>query len=133
MNAPLRIRQECPPGACICEREQLLNDPQSDLRILRLTREEEARLVARLENLADYADLQRMQERMYVQLGIVVQITPSAYGVRTVRGLNIQVAAQPGLCRKTRQAIPTALRRCFENKPQIIYDLLDAQGLFGAE
>lgn len=131
MTAPIRIRQECPPGACICERETLLCDPQGDMRILRLTREEEARLVARLENIADYADLQYMQQRMYVQLGMVVRIVSSVYEVRTVRGLSIQVEARPGLCRKTRQAIPTALRRCFERNPQIVYDLLDAQGLFG--
>lgn len=131
MNASVRIRQECPPGACICEREALLGDPRGDVRILRLTREEEARLVARLENIADYTDLKHMQERMYAQLGLVVQIVPSAYEVRTVRGLSIEVEARPGLCRKTRQAIPSALRRCFERNPQIIYDLLDAEGLFG--
>ena len=34
MNPSPAIRQPCPPGACICEREQLLDTPGADLRIL---------------------------------------------------------------------------------------------------
>ena len=41
---PFAIRTECPPGACVCGREALLNDPDADLRVLRLTRDEEKRL-----------------------------------------------------------------------------------------
>ncbi len=41
MNAPFPIRTECPPGACTCRREELLADPNADIRVLRLTREEE--------------------------------------------------------------------------------------------
>ena len=38
MNAPpFPIRTGCPPGACICGRDALLEDPRADLRILRLT------------------------------------------------------------------------------------------------
>lgn len=129
---PFPIRQECPPGACICERDRLLNDPHADLRVLRLTREEEKKLIARIENISSYADLKHIGERMYAQLGIELQITPSARGVRTVRGINIQLMERPGLCRKIRQSIPAAVRRCLENHPDIVYALLDAHDLLGA-
>ena len=32
----MTIRQPCPPGACVCDREQLLQAPGADLRILNL-------------------------------------------------------------------------------------------------
>ncbi|WP_420997988.1 hypothetical protein ACKI2N_010315 [Cupriavidus sp. 30B13] len=131
MNAPFPIRKECPPGACICNREALLDDPQADARILRLTQEEEKRLVARLESLTSLAELRKMEERMQAQLGLVVTITPSIHEVRTTRGINIRVEDQPGLCRKTRQAIPAAIRRCLEARPEIAYALLDAHDLLG--
>jgi hypothetical protein len=53
--------------------------------------------------------------------------------VRTVRGLNIVLAEQQGLCRKTRQTIPAAIRKCLERNPAITYAILDAEGLFGLE
>ncbi|AOY90833.1 hypothetical protein BKK79_02650 [Cupriavidus sp. USMAA2-4] len=130
MNAPpFPIRTGCPPGACICGRDALLEDPRADLRILRLTREEEKRLIARLESLASLEDLRRMEQRMFEQLGIVLTVTPSANEVRTTRGIAIQVAEQPGLCRKTRQAIPAAIRRSMEARPEIAYALLNARDL----
>ncbi|RJG01008.1 hypothetical protein [Noviherbaspirillum sedimenti] len=128
---PFPIRTECPPGACTCERERLLEDPQGDTRILRLTREEEKILLARLENIASYDDLKHMQARLQANLGIVVSITPSVHEVRTVRGIGIHLAEQAGLCRKTRQAIPAAIRRCLESKPEIAYAILDENDLFG--
>ncbi|NUO89165.1 MAG: hypothetical protein HOQ33_12635 [Cupriavidus sp.] len=131
MNAPFPLRTECPPGACICGREALLNDPDADLRVLRLTRAEEKRLVERLENLTSLAELQRMQGLMQAQLGIALSITPSARGVRTVRGISIQVLERPGLCRKIRQSIPAAIRRSMEAHPEIAYALLDAHDLLG--
>ncbi|WP_043346777.1 hypothetical protein [Cupriavidus basilensis] len=131
MNAPFPIRKECPPGACTCGREALLDDPQSDMRILRLTREEEKRLIARLESLSSLAELKDMEKRMHAQLGIVLTITPSIHEVRTVRGINIQVEEQTGLCRKTRQAIPAAIRRCLETKPELAYAILNAHDLLG--
>ncbi len=115
----------------MCQREILLANPQADLRILRLTREEEKRLIARLESIESYADLLHMQERMYALLGLRVHIAPRAQEVRTLRGLTIEVLEQPGLCKKTRQTVPAALRRCFERRPEIVYDLLDAHGLLG--
>ena len=44
------------------------------------------------------------------QLGIALRIAPSAVEVRTVRGLAIVLGELPGLCRKTHQAIPAAIR-----------------------
>lgn len=128
---PFPIRTECPPGACVCERDALLADPQGDLRILRLTREEEKKLIARIETISSYADLQKIAERMQALLGIDLRITPSSREVRTVRGISIQLAARPGLCKKTRQAIPAAIRRCLDQNPDIVYALLDAHGLLG--
>lgn len=128
---PIPIRKECPPGACVCQRETLLADPQADLRILRLTKEEEAKLLARLEALQTLPDLRRMQDRLQAQLGIVLTIAPGPNEVQTVRGFHIQVHDQPGLCRKTKQAIPAAVRRCLEATPEMAFEILDAEGLWG--
>jgi hypothetical protein len=128
---PFPIRKECPPGACACGRDDLLSDPDGDIRILRLTKEEEKKLIARIESISTYGDLTRIQERVQAQLGIVLQITPGNREVRTVRGISIQLVEQPGLCRKTRQAIPAAVRRCLEKNPDIVYAILDAHDLFG--
>ncbi|CAB3819069.1 hypothetical protein N5C72_25665 [Achromobacter mucicolens] len=129
MNLPFPIRQECPPGACVCDRDRLLANPASDLRILRLTREEEKRLVARLENITSLDDLRAMQGRIQAQLGIVIHITPSENEVRTSRGISIQLEELPGLCRKTRASLPAAIRRGFDNRPEIVYALLNERDL----
>ena len=50
MSASPPLRQPCPPGACVCERERQ-EAPGADRRILLLTRQEEQRLAARLEAL----------------------------------------------------------------------------------
>ncbi len=113
----------------MCDRDRLLADPAADARILRLTKEEEKRLVARLENIASLEDLRAMQDRMQAQLGIVVRIVPSDNEVRTSRGIAIQLDDQPGLCRKTRSSIPAAIRRGFDNKPEIVYALLNERDL----
>lgn len=127
---PVFIRNPCPPGACQCDRERLLADPDSDKRVLALTREEEKRLLARLEAVGSLPELKRMIERMQQLLGIELQIAPGANEVRTTRGFQIQVTDRPGLCRKTRQAIPAAVRRCLENHPDVGYAILDEYGLF---
>ncbi|PWF41738.1 hypothetical protein [Massilia glaciei] len=127
---PFPIRKECPPGACVCDREVLLSDPAADLRVLFLTREEEKKLIERIEGLTTYPDLRKLEERLLALLGITLRITPSARGVRTVRGLNIQLLERPGLCRKTRENVPAALRRCLTNNPEIVYALLNVDGLF---
>lgn len=126
------IRKECPAGACVCDRENLLAATDGDVRILRLTQAEEKKLIARIDAVASYAELKHLQERMHAQLGMVLRIVPGTREVRTVRGLRIELADQAGLCRKTRQAIPTAVRRCLEQHPEIVYALLDAHDLFGA-
>jgi hypothetical protein len=128
---PFPIRQECPPGACECGREALLDDPQGDIRVLQLTSTEEKKLIARIESVTSYTDLKHVAARMEAQLGIVLNITPSARGVRTVRGLNIQLEERPGLCKKTRQSIPAAVRRCLEKNPEIAYAIVDAHDLLG--
>ncbi|WP_191487776.1 hypothetical protein [Pseudomonas sp. FEN] len=129
MSVSLPTRQPCPPGACNCEREQLLQKHGADLRILGLTRQEEKRLLERLENLQSLADLERLQQRMYEQLGLRVAVAPGFNEVRTMRGIDIQIAEHPGLCRKTRQSIPAAIRRGLEKNPQIAYALLNANDL----
>ncbi|WP_397458637.1 hypothetical protein AB3464_00180 [Pseudomonas asplenii] len=131
MNTMPPIRQSCPPGACICERDQLLETPGSDRRILRLTRQEEKILLERLEDFKTLADLERLQQRMYEQLGIRLSIAPGPNEVRTMRGIGIQIEELPGLCRKTRQAIPAAIRRGLEKRPEIAYELLNAHDLLG--
>ncbi|NWB83747.1 MULTISPECIES: hypothetical protein [Pseudomonas] len=129
MTVSLPIRQPCPPGACICEREQLLQIAGADLRILGLTRQQEKVLLERLENLKSLADLEHLQKRIYEQLGLRVSVVPGFNEVRTMRGIDIQIADHPGLCRKTRQSIPAAIRRGLEKNPEIAYALLNANDL----
>ncbi|CAE6901796.1 Ribosomal protein S3AE [Pseudomonas marincola] len=129
MNSSNATRQPCPPGACNCEREQLVEIPGGDTRILLLTRSEEKRLLERLESVSSLEDLEHMQRRMYQQLGIRVSIAPGFNEVRSMRGIVIDIAEQIGLCRKTRQAIPAAIRRALEQRPEIAYRLLDSHDL----
>jgi hypothetical protein len=126
----MTIRQPCPPGACVCNREHLLATPGADLRILNLTRQEEKRLLERLEDLKSLLDLERMQQLMYQQLGIRVHVAPGHTEVKSMRGIQIVIDELPGMCRKTRQSIPAAIRRGMEKRPEIAYRLLDAHDLF---
>ena len=131
MNAPpFPIRTECPPGSCVCERDALMRVPGRDARILRLTREEERRLLQRLEQATSLAELRHMEQRLFEQLGVRLTIGPRPSEVRSLRGIAILVHEQPGLCRKTRKAIPAAIRKSMERQPQIAYELLDEGGLF---
>jgi len=123
------LRQPCPPGACICERERLLDRPGADLRILGLTRQEEKRLLERLENLKNLQDLEFLQRRLYEQLGIRLDIAPGFNEVRSMRGIGIHIDELPGLCRKTRQSIPAAIRRGLEKNPEIAFELLNSRDL----
>lgn len=126
-TAPLR--SPCPPGACDCGRDPLLDTPGADLRILRLTREKEKVLLARLEKLKNLDDLRHLQKRMFEQLGIRVDVSPGFHEVRTMLGIEIEIDALPGLCRKTRKSIPTAIRRGLNNNPEIAFELLNAHDL----
>ncbi len=51
--------------------------------------------------------------------------------VRTSRGFMIELQERPGLCRKTRQAVPAAIRRCLDKHPEIAFAILDAHDLLG--
>lgn len=130
---PFPIRKECPPGACECRQGELLaeweRDPATDIRVLRLNREEEKALIAHIEAIDSYEALQRIELRLFELLGIRLTITPSAKGVRTVMGLTIRLDDQPGLCRRTREKLPAAVRRCLNNHPDIVYALLNARDL----
>lgn len=132
-TANVAIRTECPPGTCVCDRETLLKDPAGDIRILQLTKMEEKKLILRIESISSYADLQHVAERMQAQLGIILQIAPGLNEVRTVRGLNIELLERPGLCKKIRQTIPAAVRKCLDRNPEIVYAILDAHDLFGRD
>ena len=70
-----------------------------------------------------------MQRRMYEQLGIRLHVAPGFNEVRSMRGIEIGIAELPGMCRKTRQAIPAAIRRGLEKRPEIAWRLLDAHDL----
>ena len=129
MTTTAAIRSPCPPGACDCGRDPLLETPGADLRILFLTRNEEKRLIERLENLQSLSDLEHVRRRMFEQLGIRVDIAPGFNEVRTMRGIGIQIGELPGLCRKTRANIPAAIRRAMEKRPEIAYELLNANDL----
>ena len=126
------LRAGCPVGACICGRAALLQDPDADWRVLRLSALEEKNLVQRLQSLRDLADLRHVEQRMEQQLGIRLAIVTSPRGVRTLRGILIRVEDQPGLCRKTRQAIAAAIRRSLERQPHIAWEIANAGGLFEA-
>ncbi|MDG9928689.1 MULTISPECIES: hypothetical protein [unclassified Pseudomonas] len=128
-TTPPSLRQPCPPGACDCGRDDLLDSAGADLRILLLTRQEERKLLDRLQNLRDLNDLEHLQRRMHEQLGIRVHVAPGFNEVRSMRGIAIHIDSLPGLCRKTRQSIPAAIRRGLENAPEIAYRLLDAHDL----
>ena len=130
MTPSIQTRQPCPPGACICGRERLLGTQGADSRILSLTRQEEKRLLERLENIESLTDLEHIQRRMFEQLGIRLEIAPGFNEVRSMRGIAIHIDELPGLCRKTRQSIPAAIRRGLEKRPEIAYRLLNAHDLF---
>ncbi|MDB5963146.1 MAG: hypothetical protein JWP59_4440, partial [Massilia sp.] len=82
------------------------------------------------EAASTHEDLLRLQEKMNALLGIRLTILPGANEVRTVRGFQVELADLPGLCRKTRQAIPAAVRRCLDQHPEIAFAILDAHDLF---
>ncbi len=131
MNSQPPIRQSCPPGTCTCRRDELLEAPGADVRILLLTRNEENRLLERLANVQSLEELERLQQRMFEQLGIRMTIAPGHNEVRSMRGIAIEFAEQPGLCRKTRPAIAAAVRRGLAQRPEIAWRLLDAHDLLG--
>jgi hypothetical protein len=125
------LRTECPPGACVCDRDRLLLEPDADLRPLRLTRMEEQKLIERIEGIGSYDDLKRLQEKIRANLGVELKIAPGPNEVRTVRGIVILLEERPGLCKKVRQSIPAAVRKVLDRHPEITWAILDAHDLFG--
>jgi hypothetical protein len=116
----------------VCQRQQVLAEPQGDLRPLRLTRQEELRLIERIERVASYAELQHVQRLIQSNVGAELRIAPGPHEVRTVRGIVVVLEDRPGLCKKVRQSVPAAIRRVLDRHPEIIYAILDAHDLFGA-
>lgn len=131
MTSSTPVRPSCPAGVCDCGRALLEQAPSEACRVLLLTRPEEKRLIERLEHLRDFDDLQHLQRRLREQLGIEVRIAPGVNEVRSMRGIVIEIMPQPGLCRRTRQAIPAAIRRGLERNPEVAFRLLDAHDLLG--
>lgn len=130
---PFPIRPECPPGACVCERERLLLQPDADIRPLALDRKQEARLIERIERIESYADLRHVQELIRKNIGAELHIAPGPKEVRTMRGIIIVLEDKPGLCKKVRQSVPAAVRKRLQEKPEIAWAILDAGDLFGSD
>lgn len=107
-------------------------DPGADHRPLALTRQQEQKLVERIERVESYADLMHVQELIRKNLGAELRIEPGPNEVRTVRGIIVVLEEKPGLCKKARQAVPAAVRRCLNARPEIAYALLDAHDLFAS-
>ena len=129
--ADFELRKECPPQLCDCERERLLQDAQADLAILRLNLTEEKRLLAHIEAISTLEGLRKLEKNLQKNLGVVLRIAPGSGEVRSVRGFQIRLLDQPGLCRKTRAAIPAAVRRCLARHPEIAFAILDENDLLG--
>ncbi|MGZ5200376.1 MAG: hypothetical protein ACXWC4_11450 [Telluria sp.] len=129
---PFPIRNECPPGACVCGRDELLADPNGDFRPLRITRQEEQRLLGRIERIASFEELKHVQELIRSHIGAELRIQPGPNEVKTVRGIIIVFEDKPGLCKKLRQTVPAAIRRCLDNNPEITFALLNAHDLLSA-
>jgi hypothetical protein len=129
---PFPIRTECPPGACVCERARLMADPQGDHRPLMITRQQEQKLIERIERVDNYADLRHVQALIERNIGAALRIAPGPNEVRTVRGILIVLEEKPGLCKKLRQSVPAAVRRRLAERPEIAWAILDAHDLFGA-
>ncbi|MDN4060901.1 hypothetical protein QPK31_22040 [Massilia sp. YIM B02769] len=131
VNLPFPVRVECPPGACSCDYERVLADPQADHRPLAIDRKQEQNLIARIERVDSYADLQHVQALIRKNVGAELRIEPGPNEVRTVRGIIVVLEEKPGLCRKVRQSVPAAVRRLLQERPEIAYAILDAHDLFG--
>ncbi len=127
------IRTECPPGACVCDRDRVMADPRADHRPLALTRLQEQKLCERIGRIESYADLQHVQALIQKNLGAELRVEPGPNEVRTVRGIIVVLEEKPGLCKKARQAVPAAVRKRLSERPDIAWALLDAHDLFGGQ
>jgi DNA polymerase II large subunit len=100
---------------------------------LRLLKNEEKNLIEHIHTISSYAQLKKLEERLYSQLGLVLKVVQRSREVRTARGIGVDVEPIPGLCKKTRQAIVTAVRRCLDENTEIVFAILDANDLFGTD
>ena len=89
------------------------------------------RLIARIERISSLQELRHLLHRMNEQLGIQLMVQAGEGEVRTVRGLNIRFESQTGLCKKTQQTLPAAIRRALDADHRIVYALLDEHSLLG--
>jgi len=101
--AAVPLRVECPPGACVCDRARVLADPQLDQRPLMITRQQELKLIERIERIDSFTDLQHVQGLIHKNIGATLHIAPGPNEVRSVRGIVIVLEDRPGLCKKVRQ------------------------------
>jgi hypothetical protein len=115
----------------VCERERLLADPHGDYRPLRITRQEEQRLLARIERISSFEELKHVQELIRAHVGAELRIAPGPNEVKTVRGIVIVLEDRPGVCKKLRQSVAAAVRRCLDQHPDITFALLNAHDLLG--
>ena len=129
-NLPFPVRVECPPGACVCERERLLAEPGADVRPLAIDRRQEQNLIARIERVDSYEDLQHVQALIRKNIGAELRIEPGPNEVRSMRGIIIVLEEKPGLCKKVRQSVPAAVRKRLQERPEIAWDILNANDLF---
>lgn len=129
-SLPFPIRAECPPGACVCERDRLLAEAGADLRPLAIDRRQELNLIARIERVDTYEDLQHVQALIRKNIGTELRIEPGPKEVRSMRGIIIVLEEKPGLCKKVRQSVPAAVRKRLQERPEIAWAILDANNLF---
>jgi hypothetical protein len=73
-----------------------------------------------------------VQELIRSHIGAELRIQPGPNEVKTVRGIIIVFEEKPGLCKKLRQTVPAAIRRCLDNNPDITFALLNAHDLLSA-
>jgi hypothetical protein len=109
----------------------VLADPHQDQRPLMITRQQELKLIERIERVESYADLQYVQGLIHRNIGATLHIAPGPNEVRSVRGIVIVLEDRPGLCKKVRQSVPAAVRRCLTMRPEIAWAILDSHDLFG--
>ena len=96
------IRKECPPGACVCQRELLIEDPSADKRILMLTQEQEKRLIERIGRVGETFDPNRMavvEASVSSQPpGIVLLVNRSGYALDgAVKAVAQVTVSKPGI------------------------------------
>ena len=127
MSASPPLRQPCPPGACVCERERL-EAPGADRRILLLTRQERAAPGRSPGSPAQPAeDLEHLLRRMEEQLGIRLRIAAVGRCAACAHPHALRGAA--GALPQRPAAIPAAIRRGLEKRPEVAYALLNAHDL----